>query len=164
MQYLYIFFAFFTSFILQSTILKSVAIFGVTPNLILILVIAVSFIFKEKYGLLFGVLFGFVQDICFGNIVGISSLMLFLIGCFVSELKRYIYQDNLFTIGVISIVSVTGYHFLFWCIIALFGNNYHFMLMLQKLPIQIVYNSVLIFLVIKLIERMLGSKNDRFMD
>ena len=57
-----LFLAFLICFIFQSTLLRNFSVFGVAPNLILVLLIVFSFYFENYIGLILGVAFGMMQD------------------------------------------------------------------------------------------------------
>ncbi|MEL7658797.1 MAG: rod shape-determining protein MreD, partial [Bacillota bacterium] len=71
MKYRYSFLLFFIGFILQSTIMNHIRIFQMSPNLVLCLVVIFSFLYEGYHGIVFGILFGLISDICFAEIIGI---------------------------------------------------------------------------------------------
>jgi len=153
MKYRYGFIAFFIAFILQSTILHNIALFGIAPNLILVLVIVFSFLFDELHGIIFGILFGLLQDVFFSDIVGISSACYFLIALAITEAKRFLYRDNILSVVFISAGGTLVYNLMYWTISRVFGGIHQFLFMLAKQPISIIYNMVLILILYWIIVR-----------
>ncbi len=153
MKYRYIFVAFLAAFLLQSTVIHNISLFGVAPNLILILVIASSFLFDEPHGIIFGIIFGLLQDIIFSDMIGISSACYFLVALAVTEAKRYLYRDNYLSVIFISIGGTLGYNMMYWAISGLFGGIHQFLYMLAKQPVSILYNTALLFMLYWIIVR-----------
>ena len=56
---------FIAAFLLQSTLVLNFNIAGITPNFILCMTVLFSFLYKGNQGLVFGVIFGLLQDIGF---------------------------------------------------------------------------------------------------
>lgn len=79
------FFFVIISFILQTTILSKIDIFGSNINLALPLVICLSQILGKEYADKSGLLFGLLEDIMFSNIIGVRALSYYLIGNFVGS-------------------------------------------------------------------------------
>lgn len=80
MDKLKLFLIYTVSFLLQCTVLNTVAVFGITPNILLVLTIVYSFFFQKMDGIVFSILFGLIQDMFFGQVVGISPLIYFAVG------------------------------------------------------------------------------------
>lgn len=67
-------------FILQSTILKSLELGAVSPNLLLVITASFGFIGGRKEGMYMGVLCGLLVDIFYGQLFGYYTLLYTLIG------------------------------------------------------------------------------------
>ena len=80
------------AFLLQCTVFNAVAIFGVTPNIVLVLTVIYSFFFEKLDGLVIGVIFGIIQDIFFGQVIGISALIYLLIGLLLKLVRTGVYR------------------------------------------------------------------------
>ncbi|WP_324823377.1 rod shape-determining protein MreD [Sinanaerobacter sp. ZZT-01] len=142
MKYGHSFILFLAAFLLQSTVLNHLSFFGVTPNLVLCLVIVLTFLYDEYPGIVGGLLFGLIQDLCFGEIIGIASLAYFAIGLSILYVKKLLYQDNVLSILFITISSTLGYYLIYWGVFFLFNGHYHFLYMAKILPISIIYNNI----------------------
>ena len=94
MDKLKLFFLYLVSFLLQCTVLNALAVFGTTPNILLVLTIIYSFFFKGYDGIVFSVLFGLVQDMFFGQVIGISPLIYFAAGMLLKLIRSGVYRDN----------------------------------------------------------------------
>lgn len=123
MTYRFAFLLFFIGFLLQSTVMRHLAIFGYSPNLLLCLVVVLSFLMPDETALVLGVIFGFLQDVLFSEIVGVTALAFLLIAALVRELKRYLYREHLLSLITITLTGTILHAFVVWGIMAMFGSN-----------------------------------------
>jgi len=143
---------FFLNFILQTTLFHFFEIFGVIPNTTLVLVIIISFLYEEYYGVVYGVLFGLVQDIFFGQIIGVAAFVYFTAGLIIYEMKRYIYKDTLFTPAIITFLGVTYYHLAYWVFMSFFNTDFGFFYMIKTIYlIEIFYDMAVAIFIYKLL-------------
>ena len=83
---------------IQTTFLKVFSLGGVTPDLILIVVVYCGIHFQKNGGIGLAVLAGFFQDCLSGNLLGINALSKGLIGLFFSALK-----DKIIVTGILPV-------------------------------------------------------------
>jgi len=106
-------------FSIQTTFLKILFLGGVTPDLILIVVIYCGIHFQKNRGVGLAVLVGFFQDCLSGNLLGINTLSKGLIGLFFSSLRDKIIVEGILPIsffifatslvdGIIYFLAMTG--------------------------------------------------------
>lgn len=67
-------------FILQSTVFQDLAVAGISPSLLVVLVSAFGFMRGEKEGLVIGFASGLLCDIFYSNVLGPQAFMLMCIG------------------------------------------------------------------------------------
>lgn len=67
-------------FILQSTVISSINLGGIIPNLLIILTATWGFTEGEKTGLLVGFSCGMLMDIFFGSFIGLYAIIFMYIG------------------------------------------------------------------------------------
>jgi rod shape-determining protein MreD len=87
---------FIISLVLQSTLFSHLAVAGVKPDLPLIIIIFYALFNGSKEGALVGLLGGFLQDLMFGQNLGMNALAKFTVGYLFGSLERKIYKENLF--------------------------------------------------------------------
>lgn len=75
-----LFFLVLLCFVLQNTVLKSVALGVISPNLLLVLTAAIGFIGGRKEGMYVGILCGLFTDVFYGQLFGYYTLLYTLIG------------------------------------------------------------------------------------
>jgi len=151
MKYILVFIFFFINFVFQTTLLQYFSIFGVVPNTTLILIVLFSFFCSEKYGYYFGVAFGFIQDILFGNIIGISAVMYLTTALIVHEIKEYIFKDTLLSPVLLMILMSFYYHMGYWLISRLFGLDISLINIFKEFVlIEVLYNTVIAVILYKI--------------
>jgi rod shape-determining protein MreD len=154
----------FLAVILQITILPKLTIWGVIPNLVLLLVICQSGIKGYKEGLVWafygGLLLDFFSPVNFG-IWTASFLFISFIVSFVT--KRILGKIDLFSIAVISIISILIFDVTFLSVLKI--NILSFELIFNfirfTLPIyfahiifkEIIYNTILVIIIYLLLVR-----------
>lgn len=86
---------FFPLLIVQTTLVPLIAINGIVPDLILILLVFYSMKRGQLYGTVLGFIYGFLFDIITGNLIGSTMLSKtlagFIAGYFSNENKRELY-------------------------------------------------------------------------
>ncbi|WP_419824256.1 rod shape-determining protein MreD [Anoxybacterium hadale] len=163
MKYRYSFLLFFIAFLLQTTVLNHFGIFGMSPNLILCLVVIFSFLFEGYHGIIYGLLFGLFVDICFAQIIGIASIGLFSIALICSELKRYLYKESVVSIVIVSLVSTTVYGLMYWGIYRMLGNGFDFLYVAEKEAILLGYHAVVTLIIYHFVSKSFKHRSDRYM-
>ena len=81
-------------FSVQTTFLGVFSIFGITPDLILIVAVYSGIHSKKESGVWLAVLLGFVQDCLSGGLLGVNSLSKGLAGLFFCALKDKIFVEG----------------------------------------------------------------------
>ena len=81
--------------VFQSSILPYFSLFGYTPNTGLVLVIIIALRKGKYYGGFFGLALGLIQDILFGQVLGINGLILFIIGYIIGLIQDSLDIENI---------------------------------------------------------------------
>lgn len=163
MKYSTAFIFFIIGFLLQSTLALNFSILGHTPNITLCLVILFSFIFQGKQGLVYGIVFGLLQDIGFSILTGPSALIYFAIGLLIGELRHYLYRDSILNLFIASTLGTGIYYLANWFILMIFRGNYSFFYMVKGLPTLLALHFVLIvILYIAVRKRSFRHPEDRY--
>ncbi len=164
MNYAKAFLIFLLSFILQGSVANLLAIQGATPNFLLCLVVLFSFLYdEENYGLILGLLFGLVYDICYMPYVGATSIGLFFLAFAVVLARELLNRENIGTIIIITAVGTLVFNFYMWCVYAILGSNMSILYMLEKQPLRILWNVVVNGILYALvIKKVLRRRRDLF--
>lgn len=142
MKFRYVFLAFSAVFLIQSTLLNQLSLFGVTPNLLLCLLLLLAFWNEGYEPMACGIIFGLFQDLCFGELIGIAAICYFLIFLGIWMTKHLLYRDNMLSVFFITLASTSAYEFLYWFIHMSMGGTAKILYMLSILPLLIIYNCI----------------------
>lgn len=153
---------FFLAFILQTTFVNMFSIFGVTPNLLVDLLICYLFFNKDKNGIILAVIFGVIIDISVGQLVGVTPLALILVYFAVISLKENFNVENLVVAVPIGVLSTIIFDFVYFLIYKIFDSIYVFSYWIGMELIRVLYNFVVftgIYLIFSIVYR---EKKDRY--
>ena len=107
--------AFLIAFLIQPSLLNVITINGYTPNLLLCLVVVLSFLYEEDmYGVVFGALFGVLYDICYSSAIGPTPIALVIVAIFILVIREYTNIENVINLWLVSIISIVLYYVLNW--------------------------------------------------
>lgn len=79
---------------LQSTLVPFLKIVNVHPDIVLIIIVAISVLLGYKMGTLFGFMAGLLLDISTGGAVGIYASIYTLIGFLSGLMEKKVFKDN----------------------------------------------------------------------
>jgi rod shape-determining protein MreD len=109
--------------ILQFSLLNLFSINGVTPNLILCLMVFITY--KYNDGLrpaLVAIPFALLSDLVGGQYVGVSGLALFFLALLVNHYGRGLNRESIWTLLTVSAIGTVMYNFIYWLIMITLGN------------------------------------------
>ena len=115
---LYNFILVIVSFILQTTVFRTLDFGGIAPNLMIILTASTASIKGDKPGLLVGFFSGLLIDIFFGTYIGFYALIYMYIGFVVGKLHAVFFTQNL-AIPIV-IISFADFVVGFICYVLMF--------------------------------------------
>lgn len=155
---------FLTAFLVQTSLLNLIMLFGYTPNLILCLVIVLSFLYENQmYGVIFGGVFGMLYDICFSSFVGPTGIALVVVAIAILILREYANIENIVNMWIVSTISILLYYTLNWVLFHMAGNPIGFVYVLKKLPGEYVYSlAVITILYFIMIRKAAKHRKDRY--
>lgn len=157
MDKLKLFLIYTASFLVQCTLLNYMAVFGVTPNILLVLTIIYSFFFKKMDGIAFSVIFGLIQDLFFGQIVGISSLIYLAVGVFLKMMRSVVYRDNKLLLILVTAVVTLFFTSAYWALNSMMLQaDMSLVYWLKSVPVSIVYNYIVLLLLLPVARKRRG--------
>ena len=164
MKYRYAVCLFSVAFIIQTTLMNVISIYGVTPNLLLCLVVVFSFLYDENNcGLVLGVIFGLFYDVCFSEYVGIAALAFLVISLGIMLVNIVMNKEAIISVVIVSAAATIAYALIYWSIMALLGSNYSFYYMIKFLPLYVLYNTAVVTaLYLLMIKRVIRHHYDRY--
>lgn len=152
------------AFLIQASLLNLISIKGYTPNLILGLVVVLSFLYEsEMYGLVFGATFGCLYDLCFGTVVGPTAIALVLVSIFIFIAREYANIENIVNMWIVSIISIFIFYGFDWVFQRMAGNPIGFVYALKALPLVSIYTFIFItILYLVLVRKVSRHRKDRY--
>jgi rod shape-determining protein MreD len=109
-EYIWSIVLFFPLLIIQTTMVPFISINGITPDLILILLVFYTIRNGQIYGTVLGFAYGFLFDIITGSLLGSTMLSKtiagFIAGYFTNENKREIYFKTYIFVLIVLLCSI----------------------------------------------------------
>lgn len=164
MRYLKAGAAFLVAFLMQASLLNIFSILGHTPNLLLMLVVILSYLYeKELYGVVYGALFGLLYDMCYSDVIGPTPIALILTAACVVLMRYYANVENTVSTAVVSILAFIIYYAISWGLYGFVGYPIGFGYVLIHSLITIVYTLIITLVVYKLlIKNVVKHHKDRY--
>ena len=157
MDKLKLFLIYTVSFLLQCTVLNTVAVFGITPNILLVLTIVYSFFFQKMDGIVFSLLFGLIQDMFFGQVVGISPLIYFAVGMLLKMVRSVVFRDNKLLLILVTAAATLFYTAAYWALNSMMLQaDMSLIYWLKSVPVSIVWNYIVLLLLLPIARKRRG--------
>ncbi|MCI8655329.1 MAG: rod shape-determining protein MreD [Clostridia bacterium] len=96
-------------YFLQANFFTWFKIAGIMPNLFIILILFIGMFMGKIYGLIYGVVFGILIDIFIGKSIGITSIMLAIVGIIAIIFDKNFSKDSRIAIMIIVAISTIIY-------------------------------------------------------
>lgn len=149
-NFLSLFFVLVLAVILQTTVFSYLEIYGVVPNLILVVVILVSLSVDWQTALPLALLGGLSLDLFSANQFGFFALILIIISFFFSFLKSYLFAQANILVSFVAVLIGTSLYYLLAVLLADFFSLLNFPVssslsrenILIWLPLEFAYNLV----------------------
>mgnify|MGYP000854495560 FL=1 len=149
--------------VFQSSILPYFSLFGYTPNTGLVLVIIIALRKGKYYGGFFGLALGLIQDILFGQVLGINGLILFIIGYIIGLIQDSLDIENIVIPIFFSAIFTIFYNFSYYLILFFLSRDILREIMIKIVfSIEILYNMIFAALIYKLFSKIFVIPNLRF--
>lgn len=147
--------AFFIIYFLQSNFFSWFTIAGIKPNLFVILALFIGLFIGRKYGLLLGIIYGFFLDALIGRNIGVSSVMLGIIGLIGGYIDKNFSKDSRLMVMVMVLVATIIYELGLYITqsIILSYKMVEITLLIRTLLIELVYNVIITMIIYPLIKK-----------
>ena len=145
---------FFVILFLQENIFQTFTIAGIMPNLFVIYILFIGLSANATVGISFGVIGGLIIDLLYSKTVGITALMLCLIGYLGAYFDRNFSKENKITIIIMvalaTVVFEVGYYAVSAIILGFKAEIWYF---IKILIIEVIYNILLTIIFYPLIQK-----------
>ncbi len=140
------------SFLLQTTVLQSLALADVVPNLLLIITVTFGYMRGEKEGMYTGFFCGLLVDCVYGEIVGLYTLLYLVIGYLNGLCRKLYYSDHsVVTVALITLSDLI-YNFFYYIFEFLFRSRLDFFFYLRRIIIpEMVYTLLMAVLLYRVL-------------
>lgn len=153
--------AFIVALILQTTVLKHIAVLGYSPNLLLSMVVVCSFLYEEKIGLIYGAIFGLILDMVSSFYIGPSAIGFVVVYAFVRIMRMFFNHERLLPELLLAVGSTPLFLLVVWAFYKMASAPISIIVILKAMPILIVYNGIIIVLLhLLLIRGVIKHRND----
>ncbi len=143
--------------LIQLTLLNSFTIWGLKPDLVLIIVITLALLAGAEEGSISGFLSGLLQDFFSSGLLGVNALTKTSIGFICGTLKTRIFPENIFyLIPLVTFLASLLHSWIIFFIYRSFGMEYDFILKMKEIFLpEAIFNSILSPFIFLLINRVL---------
>lgn len=123
-KYRYFVLYFLVLFVLQFSFLPLISIYGIVPDLLVLVTVSYAFLRGSAWGALVGFVLGLVQDLSVGSFFGLHAFTLTLIGLFFGRFSDRVFKEQFFLPITASVAATLVKYLISALIIYLLG--YHF--------------------------------------
>lgn len=150
----YIIIIYFFIYFLQVNFFSWFTIAGIQPNLFVLLVLFIGIFMGGKIGAVLGFLLGLYTDFLFSNTIGISGILLGIIGWCGEVLNRKFSKDSKITIVLMGSIVTAIYEIALYIYnIIKLSISVNFIYFIYILAIEIIYNAFIIIIFYPLIHK-----------
>lgn len=153
----------FIVFIIQTTVLRYFEIFGVVPNLCLVLIVSFSLLEGKKQGAIVGIIVGLLYDIMFSNALGVTALIYYFIGYVGGMFNKKVFTSTVLTPFVFTAIATVVYNF--YQVLCFYLSNCHFDYLNTLgsiIVIELLYNSVICVVFYRLMPKLIKTPSFNF--
>lgn len=149
-----LFITFLIIYFLQANFFPSFTIGGITPNLFIVLVLFIGLYANQVLGISFGIIMGLFLDFVYSKSIGLSAVMLCIIGFLGAYFDKNFSKDNKITIILMVVGATTIYEFGLYSLKSII-LDYQFETwnFIRILLLEILYNSLLTTIFYPLIQK-----------
>lgn len=135
-------------YILQTTIIPSFELWGVFPNLILVLICCFAFLGGSKDGIITGVSLGLLSDFAYGRVIGLYTLLGLYLGLFAGRFNKRFFKDNYLVALVFMIVCTFVYESIVYIFsVLIYSGDFYMFSAFIKITIEAFLNAIVAVIV-----------------
>lgn len=134
--------------LLQSHLFSSLQIFGVKPDLLMILVIANAIRNDIATGVIVGLMAGLIEDLLVGSYFGLNILVLGLLGGILGYVKNKINLNTFFAHFLAVFAGTMGAGFLYALLLAIVGANVPLGQSIAAIVVPMTFYNLLVLLIV----------------
>lgn len=138
---------------------------GISPNLILVLTVMLTFLYDDDYYAIgLGTIFSLMIDLCYGIYIGPAGVAILVVGVVVFFIKGFVNKENIVNGGIVILLSTWIYGSFYWLVYVMSGNHsYSYFYAMKSLPLQLLYNLIVaLIMYMILIKKVTKHRKDRY--
>jgi rod shape-determining protein MreD len=139
--------------ILQATIAPLIAIRGIRPDLLLLVVVSSALLMGKEQGVGLGFFAGLVQDLASGNIFGLNVLSKMATGYLAGNMERKVFKENLLLPVMASILATAANSMFMLLLLIILGYYVDLVAALVNVFYLVIYNAAVAIPVHQLVYR-----------
>lgn len=109
--------------VLEGSFFSFIFVRSMVPDLLLIIVVCLAFVWGEKKGIVLGLISGFCQDIFFGPAIGFFTLAKMIAAFFSDFSSQEIYKDQIIGPMLTVFLATFIHEFIVYFLVGLFWEN-----------------------------------------
>lgn len=147
--------AFFVLYFLQANFFSWFTIAGVKPNLFIIFILFIGLFAGKKVSIPFGIVLGIYIDLLVGRTVGISAILLGIIGYFGEIFDKNFSKESRITI-MLMVIGCTAFFEIVTYIFNIFRLSINFepISFIKILAIESLYNIIIVIIIYPIIQKL----------
>lgn len=159
---IYIVLLIFLIFFIQLYLINPRELFGVKPNLILILSIVISLWFGLYVGGISSFFLGIITDILFGSTIGIFTISYTIVGVVVGVLNNNYRKESKMSLVYVSIIATFVFEIVqYFCYLLFFSSYINLFYLLKQMIISSLLNIVIVYVIYSIIFKITEYIEDR---
>jgi rod shape-determining protein MreD len=122
--------------------------FGANPNIILVIIVSMSFFISSRTAIIYAGVAGLLEDIFIGAMIGSNFLLLIIVVYLVRTYSSRVIRENIITPLIIVFTSSITYYFLMGAILLIAGKGYFLnVVYMQNILYGSIYNLMIALIV-----------------
>ena len=145
---------FFIIFFLQANIFQILTIGGIMPNLFVIFILFIGLYSNTAMGVSFGVFCGLLIDLVYSKNIGITAIMLCIIGYLGAYFDKNFSKENKLTIIIIGAIATIIYEVGYYVLNAIILQfDMEIMYFIKILFVELLYNTLITIIIYPIIQK-----------
>lgn len=145
---------FFIVFFLQANIFQMFKIGGIMPNLFIIFILFIGLYSNTVIGVSFGVACGLVIDFVYSKNIGITAIMLCIIGYLGAYFDKNFSKENKLTIIIIEAIATIIYEVGYYALnVITLQFDAEIMYFIKILLVELLYNTLITIIIYPIIQK-----------
>ncbi len=152
-------------YLLQTTVLQSVQLANVVPNILLILTVCYAYMRGRTSGICVGFFCGLLCDMIFGNVIGLLSFIFMAIGMLCGYCQKVYFTDNYILpcilVGISDLAYGLYYYVTEFLVRGRLDFGFHFLHQILPEMVYTMLVSLLVFRLLSQLEQIFMEKQDK---